>query len=238
MVTDNGTHDVHDNALERIRCGVCHSGANLGSTSPVEMTDTSVKVTFPRDEAPQLPLGEEVELSFTIDGREPLARPGRVQSRVDSDSDRTYVFALLQTERAREEIWRVFRSAFNMRDAFRVRPGSTSPIEVTIRIATERSFSQPLVVEDISATGLAGRASMDAEEVLSRFDQARLHMTLEEGGRPIQLDAHIVGRDLMSPSVNYRFAFVRETGRQELELDEVMQYIMEYQRRLAATSVH
>lgn len=228
--------NVREAALKRVECSVRYHGLDLGRSLPVAMTDRSVKLTFPQRGAPDIPLGDELDLTVSVDGKDPFSRRALVRSRVDSETDRIYAFELIQTRAMREELERALVLAFNVRGAFRVRPDAAAPIGAAMFLP-DFQFNQPLTVLDISATGVAGWADLEAEEVLSARIEVGLRMTLGHTDQTIELRARIVGRDLSDQTVTYRFAFAPDTAWQERELEKVMQYVMERQRSVVATTL-
>jgi len=227
---------VPQRALDRVRCALGHRDRDLGAVHLVGMTEESVTVSFRALGAPELPLGEELSLSLRIDEKEPLDRTARVASRADAGGERSYQLSLLQTASLRNELHELLIRAFNLRGAFRVKPEDAEPIAAAICLA-ERGFRADLDIEDISVTGLAGATDLEAEEILCRVDEVGLELVLGPGELPVCVEARIVGRELRGVSVVYRLAFAEGGPAQEAEIDRVVDYIMERQRRLAATGV-
>lgn len=230
------SYRVPEGELERVRCAARYAGLDVGRALVVDMTDVGLKLAFPTHGAPDLPLGKEAELSFKIDD-EMMDRRAVVRGRIDSETDRIYDLRLLQTGALRDDLGRTLISAFNLRGAFRVSPDDAHPISATVTIP-DRGADYRLDVEDISATGLAGHADSDAEEVLCRVTEAVLNLNLDGDSEPVTIDANIVGREIDGIGIRYRFSFCEETARQERQVEKVMDYIMARQRNLAATTIH
>ena len=217
-----------------MRCAARYAGLNVGSALVLALDEVSTRLAFQSLGAPDLPLGQEIELSMQIDDQL-IDRFACVRARRDAVAERVYELGLIQTKALREDLRSALSRSFNLRGAFRVTPLESAPVVGEI-CGLHSNFRTAVTVEDISATGLAGKSAVDAEEELCRVTEVQLSLVLQPGAAPVSLVASIVGRELNGSGIRYRFAFHEPTAHRCSELAKVMDYIMSRQRQLAAAT--
>lgn len=175
---------------------------------------------------PDLAMGEEVELSFTLDQlQEPLVIPARVAHRTETESSRAYGFRFTNRERLESQLpGKLFR-LFNRRASYRVHPDPDTPIAVTLEGVADGMRVQGQLV-DISVTGVGVHATVEPESALPPTSRIKLCFSLPNGADSLHIDA-IIRRQLASKETRYGIEFILETTKTFQQQQTILDYVME-----------
>jgi c-di-GMP-binding flagellar brake protein YcgR len=204
-------------------------GQTLAPGIVVDVTAEGAGVRFALGTAPNIAIGQRVELEFASQQQKILTVPAFVRFRREEETVRRYGLEFLDRELVETQLPPALARLFNRRGAFRVRPDPARPIAVTLEgFVTHGSVERTTVdVIDLSVTGMA--VTVD-----SRFEQAftgnvELRVSMEVPGYPddLNLGAVIHYRKLAREGVHYGIGFdPSRTANFEKQRRAIMDYVV------------
>ena len=204
-------------------------GQTLAPGIVVDVTVDGAGVRFPLATAPNIAIGEKVDLEFASQQQKILAVSAFVRFRREEETVRRYGLEFLDRELVEKQLPPALARLFNRRGAFRVRPDPAAPVSVTLegfvsKGSVERT-TVPLV--DLSVTGMAVTVGTDFEKAFSGNVDVRVSMELPGYPDDINLGAVIHYRKLLGDGVHYGIGFDPErTANFARQRRAIMDYVV------------
>jgi c-di-GMP-binding flagellar brake protein YcgR len=195
----------------------------------MDVSAAGAGMRFKGDDAPNLAVGDEVELVFRSK-KLTLAVPARVQHRTEDDDGRRYGFRFLQPQKLAASIPPGARELFNRRRVNRITPDPMCPVPVMLSPYPEGPPVEARL-QDISELGAGVSVEGSREEVLR--DTLGVRVTIELPAAPVQMVGLIRYRRLGGHAIFYGIEFddelTDEWGRQ---VEAIERYIIMRQREM------
>ncbi len=175
----------------------------------VDVSGSGAGVRFEVPEAPNLAVGQIVDLVFTSEQlSNPLTVAATVQHRTEEEdrSTRRYGFRFLQAQQLESHLPPKLREFFNRRRALRVAPDPYKPIQVSMQ-APDADAPLEVRLENLSELGC--RISLERELEPSFADTTLVELTLElpDVKEPLLVSGDIRYRRLVGRRIQYGIEF-------------------------------
>jgi hypothetical protein len=184
-------------------------GRTIAPGVVVDVTADGAGIRFGLAAAPNIAIGQQVELEFASQQQKILTVPAFVRFRREEETHRRYGLEFLDRELVEKQLPPALARLFNRRGAFRVRPDPTRPIAVTLEgFVTHGSVERTTVdLVDLSVTGMAVTVGPDFEKAFSGNVDVRVSMEVPGYPDDINLGAVIHYRKLLDDGVHYGIGF-------------------------------
>ena len=187
----------------------------------VDNDQSSILVAFTPEDAPQLPIAEEVQIELTGNDAS-LKVKARVVFQGERDHQIEYRFRLGPKDAPR--LARLFRR----RTAFRATPDPRQPINVGVMTDEQLRFDAAMF--DISAKGLSLLVNADDETKLFRSKHLRLTFHLPNQARLSEVFAVVRQRSLEGSVIRYGLQLdPRATEDFALQIERITRYVVHRQ---------
>lgn len=196
---------------------------------PVEISDSGALFRTGVDERCTFPLGATVQVVITVAATgEASICPAAVAGRQEAGAARLYLVRWQAGSGG--SLSERLRHVFNARGSFRVRSDPGEPVGVVIRASGVRPVEGRIL--DISMTGLAVLAGLDAEAELCGVTAARVAIQFPGRPAPVGVDAEILGRKLETSGIRYRLSILSSSEPDSVAEDAILDYVMSRQHDL------
>jgi c-di-GMP-binding flagellar brake protein YcgR len=175
----------------------------------VDVTVDGAGVRFPLATAPNIAIGEKVQLEFASQQQKILAVSAFVRFRREEETVRRYGLEFLERDIVEKQLPPALARLFNRRGAFRVRPDPGAPISVTLEGFLSQGSVERTTVDlvDLSVTGMAVTVGTEFEKAFAGNVDVRVSMELPGYPDDINLGAVIRYRKLLGDGVHYGIGF-------------------------------
>ncbi len=186
-----------------------------------ELARDEVEVTFARESAPLLLVGQALVLRFR-GARLPVEALVRafVSARVEGTGERSYRFRLEHGDHAALE------AAVNRRGAQRVTPQAALPVPVTLSNLTD-GIRVTAVLRDLSESGISVLVGKEDEWTLAATDSLRVEFRLPQSPEVLGFVGLVRHRRLERTAIHYGMAFDTAMPGFEAAREVVRGYIAE-----------
>jgi hypothetical protein len=212
---------------------VCSSPGVTSNGELLRVDGETVRLRFPRGEAPALCIARAVELRFwTRPDQPPVSAQARVSVRSDDERHREYAFSFRDPNAVRKHL---LPSVIHSRRAFvRVRPAPGTPIQVALEGGAGSARLIGLLI-DISEGGMALQIRPDDEDAFAEVVQGTVEFRLPET-TALRMAVLIRGRRLVGTAVQLRLCFEADESKLfEEQRQAIWRYVL--QRQLASRAV-
>jgi c-di-GMP-binding flagellar brake protein YcgR len=195
----------------------------------VDVTVDGAGVRFPLSTAPNIAIGEKVELEFASQQQKILSVSAFVRFRREEETVRRYGLEFLERDVVEQQLPPALARLFNRRGAFRVRPDAAAPIDVTLEGFLSKGSVERTTVAlvDLSVTGMAVTVGPDFEKAFAGNVDVRVSMELPGYPDDINLGAVIRYRKLLEEGVHYGIWFDPErTANFARQRRAIMDYVV------------
>ncbi len=204
-------------------------GRTLAPGIVVDVTADGAGIRFPLATAPNIAIGEQVELEFASQQQKILAVAAFVRFRREEETVRRYGLEFLDRDIVEKQLPPALARLFNRRASFRVRPDPAAPIAVTLEGFVPMGSVERTTVDlvDLSVTGMAVTVGTEFEKAFSGNVDVRVSMELPGYPDDINLGAVIHYRKLLDGGVHYGIGFDPErTANFAKQRRAIMDYVV------------
>jgi hypothetical protein len=202
-----------------------------------KMVDVSLRgaaISFPCDKCPVFEPEERVRLRLGMKASgDAIMLDAWARDSSEDQNTRLYQFEFVDTTVLLRDLDPTLMDYFNRREAFRVRPDSLDPVDVTIT-KDDITISGPIM--DISITGVALHVDRSAERELEGKDDVSLTIRLPDDNTRMEIigkPAHVVR---VERGARYGISFLwKETENAGLKERLISRYVMHRQMALSKT---